>query len=109
MEAFDALTLCDEKTERVWVQVWAELKDGRLTLSGQDLGVAVEEYLGTDELEYWYYFDENNTSRLISLLTDGKLDLKESLLHWFGGLDGCKKLRAFCQENKVEYKYMSWR
>ena len=38
-------------TEALWVTVWAEIKDGKLTVSGQDLGQPVKEWFGSDEFE----------------------------------------------------------
>ena len=39
------------RTEALWVTVWAEIKDGKLTVSGQDLGQPVKEWFGSDEFE----------------------------------------------------------
>ena len=108
MKQMDELVLCDNKTERVWVNVWAEIENGCLKISGQDLGNAPKEFFGSGEFEYWYNFDEKNTERLIVLLTQKEHDFKEQLLEKFGGLEGCKRLKEFCKENDIQYRYMSW-
>ncbi len=46
------IELCCHRTEALWVTVWAEIKDGKLTVSGQDLGQPVKEWFGSDEFEY---------------------------------------------------------
>ncbi|MDR0302834.1 MAG: hypothetical protein LBI04_11065 [Treponema sp.] len=108
MYQIDKIELCNDKSERVWVHVWAEIENSCLKISGHDLGNAPNELLGSDEFEYWYNFDEKNTEALISLLTKDENDIKNVLLENFGGLDGCNKLKEFCNKNGIEYKYMSW-
>jgi len=108
MEQMDTFVLCNDKTDRVWVNVWAGIKDGCLTVSGQDLGDAPQDFFGSDEYEYWYTFDKINTDRLIMLLTQEGHDFKEQLLEKFNGVEGCKKLKEFCKANDIEYKFMSW-
>ena len=46
-----AIELYCHRTEALWVTVWAEIKDGKLTVSGQDLGQPVKEWFGSDEFE----------------------------------------------------------
>ena len=105
LKAFD---LCKEKTEWVEVNVWAEIENGCLKISGVDYGNAVTEWLGRDEHEYWYSFDEINTELLITQLTTKEQDLKKALLEEFGGLEGCNRLREFCRTNNIEYEFGTW-
>ncbi len=59
--------LCDEHMPGLWVHVSAEVRDGCLRVSGQDLGSRVEEIMGRDEYEYFMDLDVNNTDRLFAL------------------------------------------
>jgi len=104
----DELILCDDKSERVWVIVSATIKEGCLEVFGHDLGDAPSEYFGRCEFEYWYKFNKINTEKLIECLTRDNDDLRKALLDNFSGLAGCKNLIKYCEENDIEYQYMSW-
>jgi len=101
--AFDQLVLCNEKTPNVQVYVMATLSNGCLKISGQDLGEAPKSIFGEDEYEYFYDFDRENTKRLFALLTPEKQDVAEVLVREFSGMDGCRKLREFCDVNRIKY------
>lgn len=100
---FDRLILCNEKTPRLNVFVTAEISEGCLKISGQDLGEAPKEVFGEDEHEYFYNFDRENTELLFALLAPGEKDIAKVLVREFSGMDGCRKLRAFCDENRIKY------
>jgi hypothetical protein len=100
---FDELVLCNEKTPNVQVYVTATLSEGCLKISGQDLGEAPRETFGENEYEYFYDFDLENTERLFALLTPEREDLAEVLVREFSGMDGCLKLREFCDVNRIKY------
>ncbi len=104
---FDRLVLCNEKTPHVNVFVSAEMTEGCLKISGQDLGEAPKETFGEDEYEYFYDFDLENTKRLFALLTPEREDLAQVLVREFSGMDGCRKLREFCEENHIEYSFFT--
>ncbi len=53
-------TLCDQKTDRVSVHVVAKHVARKLSISGQDMGPAVEEYFNNSDYEYYYSFNEAN-------------------------------------------------
>jgi hypothetical protein len=108
MNQLDTIVLCEHKTDRLWVNVWAEIENGCLKISGQDLGDVPKEYFGMGEFEYWYTFDKTNTDRLIALLTKEDSDIKNALQTNFNGLEGCDKLKSFCNDNGIEYEYSSW-
>jgi len=103
----NTFVLCDEKTDRVSIHVWAEITDGCLKISGQDLGQAPLEFFGEDEYEYFYTFDEKNTGRLIGLLPKGCC-IRERMIDNFGGADGLKRLREFCEKNEIKYEFSNW-
>ncbi|NLW88782.1 MAG: hypothetical protein GXY43_03560 [Clostridiaceae bacterium] len=106
-QPFDRLVLCDEKTPYVQVFVSAEMSEGCLKISGQDLGEAPRETFGEDEYEYFYDFDLENTERLFALLTPEKQSIAGVLVREFSGMDGCSKLREFCDENHIEYSFFT--
>ena len=108
LPCFDKLVLCDEKTSRVSVYVCAELAGGCLKIMGQDLGQAVQETFEVDEYEYFYDFDRENTARLFSLLGTADQKVEERFLEMFGGMDGCRALREFCDANGITYRFSTW-
>ncbi len=97
--------ICDERTPRVKVKVWAEVRDGCLNVEGFDMGKAVEEFFGAEDYEYTYSFDAPNTTRIFVLLSLGGADPVTEFLMRFKGIDGCEFLREFCVENKIDYKF----
>ena len=99
------IVLCDEKTPIIKIKVWAEVSDGCLRISGQDLGKFVEGFFGENEYEYFYDFDRENTERLFSLLTHEAPNVKNVFMQKFSGTDGCKSLREFCDVNGIAYKF----
>ena len=108
MVYFGGAVLCDEHMPGLWVHVSAEVRDGCLRVSGQDLGSRVEEIMGRDEYEYFMDLDMKNTDRLFALLSTDKKDPKETFIQNFSGLDGCRLLREFCEKNKIKYKFSTF-
>ncbi len=99
------IVLCEYRTEKLWVTVRACIADGKLTVEGQDLGDAPLHWFGSDEYEYYYFFDEANTEKLLQLLAgDEKHPLKE-LQKQFRGLDACRTLRSFCEQNEIAFRF----
>ena len=107
MKEFQGLVLCDERTPRVDIHIRADLIDGRLLFSGQDLGPFVEETWGDEDYEYYYMFDEENTVKLLEAIK-GTDDPEEAVCREFNGSDGCIKLRGICEENGIQYKFHSY-
>ncbi len=107
MKDFKELVLCDEKSERVDVHVWADLVNGSLTIAGNDIGSAVEDFFGDIDFEYWYFFDQESTTALLSAI-HGEADPKAVLLREFGGTGGIQALREFCEQNGIQYRYCSY-
>ena len=87
--------------------VTATLSEGCLKISGQDLGEAPKSTFGEDEYEYFYDFDLENTKRLFALLTPEREDIAEVLVREYSGMDGCRKLREFCDVNRIEYSFFT--
>ena len=96
------------RTEALWVTVWAEIKDGKLTVSGQDLGQPVKEWFGSDEFEYSCSFDESNTRKLFSALSENASNPIKAFMERFSGPRGFWELKDFCNEANIPYEYFSW-
>ncbi len=107
MNDFKHLVLCDDRNSNIEVHVWADLIDGKLTISGQELGNSVEEFWGDKDFEYWYSFTESETEKLISAL-HGENDPEAVLIKEFGGRNGCRNLREFCEKKGIEYSFFSY-
>ena len=101
----ERFVLCNEETSRVKVNVWAEISEGCLTISGHDLGEAVMDVFGDIDYEYYYEFDQQNTERLFNLLNTEGQSVNEVLTHKFGGMDGCRIMREFCEANNIDYRF----
>ena len=100
--------LCKAETERVSVHVTAQLDDDKLTISGVDCGKSSEEFWGDDDYEYWYYFDEHNTALLFSKIEAPDIDPLIALQKKFSGLEGCRKLRKFCEAEGIAFQFDNW-
>jgi hypothetical protein len=101
----ERFVLCNEGTSRVKVNVWAEISEGCLTISGQDLGKAVMDVFGDIDYEYYYEFDRQNTERLFTLLNPREQNINEVLTQKFGGMDVCRIMREFCEANNIDYRF----
>ena len=102
------IELYRHETDALWVNVWAEIKDGKLTVSGQDLGQPVKEWFGGDEFEYSCSFDESNTRKLFSALSENGSDPIKAFIERFSGPRGFWELKDFCNEANIPYEYFSW-
>ena len=100
--------LCDKEKHSTKIHVWFEIKDGCLKISGQDLGRAPGDFFGDNEYEYFYDFDSYNTERLFQLLSSEGKDGIEEFKRRFSGNFGIKKLREFCEENRIKYRFFSF-
>ena len=97
------------RTESLWVTVWAEIKDGKLTVQGQDLGGTVGAWFGgSDEFEYSCSFDEMNTRKLFSILSENGSDPVKEFVERFSGSHGFWELKDFCDNENIPYTYFSW-
>lgn len=105
---FDKLVLCDGETSRIQVKVWAEVTEGCLKITGQDLGEAAEELYGENAYEYFYDFDRENTGRLFTLMSQEAPHVKEAFLQKFSGMDGCRSLREYCDAHGIVYSFFRY-
>ena len=102
------ITLCEERTAKLWVTVTAYIKDGKLTIEGQDLGDAPMTFFGTDEYEYYYFFDKDNTEKLLTEISLNVNDPISELQQRFSGMTACRDLRAFCEKHGIKYCFDSY-
>ena len=107
MKDFSGLVLCSYSDERVSVCVSAGVSCGRLRISGEECGKATKDFWGSSDYEYGYSFDEAETEKLFQALGAAD-DPEKALQERFSGLDGCRKLREFCGENGIEYRFSSY-
>ena len=107
MKEFRNLTLCSYTSEHLSVHVTADLIDGALTLSCQDLGPAVETFFGDSDYEYWYSFTKEDTEKLFQKLNAADHPA-EALLERFSGESGTRKLTEYCREHGIEYSFFSY-
>lgn len=80
----------------------------RLYVSGQDLGEPCKRFWGSDEYEYWYTFDEENTEKLLFLLSKEGTDPVEQLQKRFNGTTACRSLRTFCEAGGIAFQFSNW-
>jgi len=107
MFELEKIILCNEKTSRVWINVYAEIIDDCLKISGQDIGQSPDEITGDSDYEYFYEFDMENTIRFFKILDADFKNPGPALIKKFGGAEGCRVLRKFCNDNKIVYKFYS--
>lgn len=108
VEDFEGLELCAEETKKgVNVYVKASVKDGKLTLSGQDLGGFVEDTFGDSDYEYWYSLNEQDTKKFFELICKTGTP-QEALKANFSGIDGCSRFREYCKNNGIECEFSNY-
>lgn len=99
--------LCNVGNEQISINVRADIENGSLTVSGQDLGSFCEEFWGDSDYEYFYIFSAEDTEKLLTAI-GGNKNPAEALTERFSGTDGCQKLREFCKKEDICYKFSSY-
>ena len=107
MKDFSRLVLCEYYSDRVDIHVRASCVNGKLMISGQDLGPSVEEFWGDLDYEYWYSLDKEGTGRLMAAI-HGEDEPEAALVREFSGEDGCAVFRKVCEENGITYHFNSY-
>ena len=108
MKEFRDLVLCKEppggsSTREIEVSLW----EGKLSFSAVDYGPYVKAYWGDYDYEFWYWFDETETRRLLEAI--GGLDDPETALQReFSGTAGCIALEVFCRKHGITYRFESY-
>lgn len=103
------IDLCNEKLSRVSIYITAEITDGMLKISGQDIGEVCNDIFDDSDYEYFYNFDKENTDKLYYSLN---IKYGENLLYvlkeQFSGVDCCEKLCEFCNKHDIKYSFISF-
>lgn len=101
------IELCNEGNEQISIHVRADIENGSLTISGQDLGSFCEEFWGDSDYEYFYNFSAEETEKLLTAI-GGNENPAEALTERFSGAEGCQKLREFCEKENIHYEFISY-
>lgn len=104
---FKDLLLCDYSDKSISIHVRASLENGKLTISGDDIGDSVQNFWADDDYEYWYELDNEGTLKLLKVI-NGLDNPEEAVKREFSGIDGCKKFTEICEKNKIPYGFNSY-
>ena len=102
------IELCRYKTACLEIHVNASIRDGKLLISGHDLGPTVEEFWGDNDYEYFYSLTLDDTRKLHHLLkTDSKQDIEllDLIKLYFSDLDGCENFKEYCDQHTLQYSF----
>ena len=104
------IMLCEQKGTNVSIYVDASLHDCELTISGQDIGQATEEFWGDSDYEYWLTLPPTSAEKFFKLICanspgEDPLDVLQKKFHGTGAFSG---IRAFCARNGIEAKFDSY-
>ena len=103
--------LCESKQPQVSIYVSASLNaDGGLTLSGYDIGEAVEAFGGDDDYEYWLRISPAGTEKLFELICadNPESDPLVVLQEKFHGTRAFNDIREFCEQHGIEARFYSY-
>lgn len=87
--------------------LFIDIKDGELVFTGEDCGEACEMMNGTQEYEFHYTLDADNTHRLLVQLRlkhGTRNKLSTIFKNEFGSDDGSVKFKNYCDEIEVDAK-----
>ena len=105
------LELYQVKEEQLWCTITADLTEGRLCISGHDLGPQVEKLLGNDEYEYFLSLDADNTKKLFASLECADKTDEEKLQvirESFENSRADSELKRYCDEHGIETSFWCW-
>jgi len=109
MFTFKKIQLCKDTNGQLNKEVFAEINEGQLLISGVDSGPSVKSMLGDDEYKYHYSFDKENTQKIIDFLVGDNANADEEFEKRFSGLSGVKNLRDLCEEQGISFKFISFK
>lgn len=87
--------------------IYAQVEDGKLTITEQDMGEFEKEYSRDGEVESFVFFDVQNTIRLMSSLhASDKYSLVAALKKKFKkhGSSMKRKICDYCDEHGIKYQ-----
>lgn len=94
-------------SQREFTGIYAQIEDGKLTITEQDMGEFEKEYSRDGEVESFVFFDVANTNRLMrSLHASDDYGLIESLKKKFKKHGSCMKSEIcnYCDEHGIKYQ-----
>ena len=99
------------ETNGEFTGIYAQIEDGKLTITEQDMGEFEKEYSRDGEVESFVFFDVANTNRLMrSLHASDDYSLIESLKKKFKKHGSCMKARsaiiAMNMTSSIKHKYI---
>ncbi len=100
--------LCDVTLPTVNIKITVDLDYSYFEITGIDTGDAPKDAFGQDEYCYMYTIDNQTDLNHFyeSLGTEKNLEkIGEKVMILFGGIDGCKCFRNFCEDNKIPYLF----
>ena len=109
----DRIVLYEEKGPRLNISMNMYFNEkGQLVFDGCDSGEFVKETMGDWDYEYSFTIEPDGVEKLYSLFelpnTDRALFLAE-MKKRFGGIEADSKIRAFLEENKIDFETFYWR
>lgn len=105
------VSLCEQEGTNISIYVDASLHEGGLTISGQDIGKAVEEFWGDSDYEYWLTLPPASAEKFFKLIcanSPGK-DPLDVLKKKFNGTGAFSGIRSFCARHGIKAKFDSYR
>ena len=103
------ITLCEQKGTNVSIYVEATLHKGELTISGQDIGQAADDFWGDRDYEYWLTLPPAVTKEFFKLICANKkknpLNELKKKLH---GTEAFSDIRSFCASHGIEARFDSY-
>ena len=87
--------------------IYAQIEDGKLTISQHDMGEFEREYSRDGEVESFVFFDVTNTNRLMrTLVVKDEARLLDVLKRKFKKYKGAiqSEICNFCNEHNVKYQ-----
>jgi len=95
------------ETNGEFTGIYAQIEDGKLIITEQDMGEFEKEYSRDGEVESFVFFDVANTNRLMrSLHASDDYSLIESLKKKFKKHGSCMKSEIcyYCDEHDIKYQ-----
>ena len=104
------IMLCEQKGTNVSIYVEATLHKGELTISGQDIGQAADDFWGDRDYEYWLTLPPAVTKEFFKLICanspgEDPLDVLQKRFHGTGAFSG---IRSFCASHGIETRFDSY-
>ena len=104
------ISLCAQKGSYVSIYVDASLHEGELTISGQDIGQAADDFWGDNDYEYWLTLPPESAEKFFKLICanspgEDLLDVLQKRFHGTGAFSG---IRSFCASHGIEARFDSY-